>query len=159
MIKQINSYIPDVVKANLGLKAFSLKIPLLLLSGLFVKDVTDQRCCVRLPFSKIVKNHLGSVYFGALAIGADSCIGFLAFDKIRKSNQKISLVFKSFNAEFLKRAVGPTDFICDEGEKIDKLIAKVLATGARQHKVIKAYAVTNGETVAEFNLELSLKKI
>ena len=68
------------------------------------------------------------------------------------------MVFKSFNAEFLKRPEGPTEFICDEGAELDELIDQVIATGERQHRKMKARAVVQGETVAEFVLELSLKK-
>ena len=158
MRKQLESLIPENTKANLLLKAFAVtKVPLIFATGAKITNVSDESCTVRMPFLKIIKNHLGSVYFGALTIGADVCVGFLAAYKINKSNKNISIVFKTFQAQFLKRAVGPTEFICDEGNKIDKLIEKVITTNERVHKKIKARAVTNGETVAEFTLELSLK--
>lgn len=158
MRKQLESYIPEKSKANLMLKAFSLtRVPLLFATGARVQKITDTECVIRIPFIKLVKNHLGSLYFGALAIGADACVGFLAAHKIHHSGEKISLVFKSFEAKFLKRAEGPTLFICDAGEKIDDLIAETLDTGERAHKKIKARAEVHGEVVAEFVLELSLK--
>ena len=65
---------------------------------------------------------------------------------------------KSFNAEFLKRAVGKTTFICEEGDVIDQMIQDVLEKNERVTQVINAYAITQGEKVAEFQLELSLKQ-
>jgi hypothetical protein len=97
------------------------------------------------------------LYFGALAIGADACVGLLAAHKIYHSHEKVSLVFKSFDAQFLKRADGPTDFICDEGASIDELLETVLASHQRQHRKITARAEVRGKVVAEFHLELSLK--
>ena len=158
MRKQLENILPEKIKANLMLKAFGVtRVPLLFATGARVHEINETRCCIRMPFIKIVKNHLGSVYFGALAIGADACVGLLAAHKIYNSGEKISLVFKSFEAEFLKRAEGKTDFICDEGETIDALIEEVLSTGERGHRKISARAECNGETVATFQLELSLK--
>lgn len=140
------------------LKAFSFtKVPMLFFVNPKVIEITDVKCNIRIPFSKRVKNHLGSMYFGSLSVGADACIGLLATHKISKTNKKVSLVFKSFKADFLKRAEGPTDFICDQGPLIDEMIKETLNSGARVNKVVPAYAVTHGEKVAEFQLELSLK--
>lgn len=140
------------------MRAFGLtKVPLLFLCSPKILRLDDNVCDVVIPFRKIVKNHLGSVYFGALAIGADTCIGMLAFDKIQKRDKRISLVFKDFKAQFIKRAEGHTHFVCEAGHLIDELIDEVLRTGERAHKTIPAKAFVLGELVAEFELTLSLK--
>lgn len=158
MREQIEALIPENIKANLMLKAFGLtKVPLLFATGAKVTSIDDTSCVVRIPFIKIIKNHLGSMYFGALAIGADACIGILAAHKIYHSGENISLVFKSFKADFIKRPIGPTEFVCEEGSAIDELIAETLEKKERCHRIIKAVAKTNNEVVAEFELELSLK--
>ncbi len=159
MIKQLESYLSQEAKANLRLKAFALtKVPLLFLTRAQVKSINDKKCEIDMPFSKIIKNHWGSVYFGALAIGADACVGLLATYKIDQSGESVSLVFKSFKASFLKRAMGRTTFVCDEGQAIDELLERTLQSDQRQHKTIKAYALVDQERVAEFELELSLKR-
>lgn len=158
MRKQLESFLAPKQKANLMLKAFALtKIPLLFATGAKVKTITDSKCVIEIPYRKIVKNHLGSIYFGAIAIGADACVGLLAFSKIKDSKQPIDLIFKSFSCQFLKRAHGPTFFICEAGTEIDELISKTIQTGERAHKVIQGRAETQGEIIAEFQLELSLK--
>lgn len=159
MIKQIDKYLQPQWKANLMLKAFSItKVPLLFLSGARVKSLDENSCHIVIPFIKINKNHWGTLYFGALAMGADACIGLLAMDKIQKSKFKISLVFKSFEAQFHKRPNGETLFICDQGPLIDELITKTISSSERQNQSILAYAVVGNEKVADFRLELSLKK-
>jgi acyl-coenzyme A thioesterase PaaI-like protein len=158
MRKQLESLLPNVTKANLMLKAFSLtKVPLLFLTGCKVIEMNKTTCKLKMPFKKIVKNHLGSVYFGALSIGADACIGTLATQKIYESNHKINLIFKSFNAQFLKRAMGSTIFICEEGLEIESMVEKAISSKERVNQVITAFAVVGDEKVAEFKLELSLK--
>lgn len=158
MFKQIESLLPDPLKANLMLKAFSItKVPLLFATGAYVREISSDKCVVSIPFLKLVKNHLGSLYFGALAIGADACVGLLAAHKIHETGENVSLVFKSFKAEFHKRAEGRTDFICEQGNLIDQLIKNTLESRERQNQIISAYAEVDGEKVASFELELSLK--
>ncbi len=140
------------------LKAFGItRVPLLFATGARVQEITDSQCIIRIPFIKIVKNHWGSLYFGALAIGADACVGLLAAHKIYNSGENIGLVFKSFEAQFLKRAEGPTLFICEQGDVVDQMIEETLQSGERVNQKIAARAEVDGEIVAEFMLELSLK--
>lgn len=158
-LETLEAFIPEKVKANLMLKAFGItRIPLLFATGARVQNINDHSCKICIPFIRKVKNHLGSLYFGALAIGADACIGFLAAHKIYNSGERISLVFKSFEAKFFKRAEGPTLFICEEGESIDQMIEETLASGERVSRKINARAEVRNEVVAQFVLELSLKK-
>lgn len=151
-------FLSENAKSTLLMRAFGLtKVPLLFFCSPRVTEISNASCQVRMPFRKIIKNHLGSVYFGALAIGADTCVGMLAMDKIRRSNRPISLVFKDFKANFLKRAEGDTLFVCDAGLEMDQLIERVLSTGERQNQTFPARALVQGEIVAEFELTLSLK--
>jgi acyl-coenzyme A thioesterase PaaI-like protein len=157
MLNQI-PWMSKAAKSTLLMRAFGLaKIPLLFMCSPRVIEISDSACKVLMPFRKIVKNHLGSMYFGAMAIGADTCVGMLATDKINQSGKKISLVFKSFKADFLRRAEGDTLFVCEQGEEMNAMIEKVIASGERVSVPFKAQAFVNGEVVAEFELTLSLK--
>ena len=101
------------------------------------------------------------MYFGALAVGADIAGGVLAMDLIRKSGRNISLVFKDFKAEFLKRPEGDTYFTCNDGKAIENLITETIKTGERVNMPLKITAtvpeISGNEPVAEFVLTLSLK--
>ena len=57
------------------------------------------------------KNHLNSMYFGALAVGADVAGGVHAFYFSEKHNLKVSFAFKGMNAEFIMRAEADCIFI------------------------------------------------
>ncbi|MBY0384067.1 DUF4442 domain-containing protein [bacterium] len=158
MVEGITNFISDTTKKTWLMRAFGLtKVPLLFMCSPKLKRLDDNVCEMEIPFRKIVKNHVGSMYFGALAIGADTCIGMLAVDKIAKSKKNIQFIFKDFKAQFLKRAEGDTVFICESGRDVQDLVDEVLRTGERAHKTIKARAVALGEVVAEFELTLSLK--
>lgn len=160
-LKKIEALLPlsDAAKGTVLLRTYGfVQWPLLAITSPQVIELNQYSCRIRMPFRKIIKNHHGSVYFGALAIGADACIGVLAFDKIRKSGHKISYIFKSFQAEFLKRPEGDVIFICNKGEEMDEMLEETIRTGERVHRPIQATACVDGEEVARFVLELSLKR-
>jgi acyl-coenzyme A thioesterase PaaI-like protein len=150
-------------KLTLILRVFGFfKIPLIFFVKPTVVELTETKCVVKIPLNRRTKNHLGSMYFGALGIGADVAGGLHAWDMIEKSKQKISLVFKSFKAEFVKRPEKDVYFICEDGAKVAALLKKVIETGERHSQIMKIRACTkteNGfEDAALFDLELSLKK-
>jgi hypothetical protein len=102
------------------------------------------------------------MYFGALAMGADCAGGLIAAELIRRRRARVALVFKSFQAEFLRRPEGDVYFICDEGPRIRELLDRVLASGERGTEMIALAAEVrpaggDPEPVARFRLELSLK--
>jgi hypothetical protein len=150
-------------RANLKLRLFGLfKVPLLFYIRPSVVELNEHRCVIRVPLRRATKNHLGSMYFGALAIGADCAIGLFAVDQIDRAGEKISLVFKSFQSNFIKRPESDVYFICEEADKIRNLVDRAKNSSERQTESIRGRATIrkNGieETVAEFELGLSLKK-
>ncbi len=137
------------------------RIPLLFYVGVSVAEVSPERMVVRIPLRRRTRNHLGSMYFGALCVGADCAAGALAMYLIRQQPENISLVFKDFSSEFLKRAEGDVNFCCNQGQKISDLVAQAAASDERVERQVEVVATvpTKGdEPVARFKLTLSLKK-
>ena len=149
-------------RETFSLRWFGLtKIPLLFYVGVSVTEISHERMVVRIPLRRRTRNHLGSMYFGALCAGADCAAGAFAMHLIKQQPKHISLVFKDFSAEFLKRAEGDVDFICDQGKEIAELVAKAVASDERverQLEVIATVPSLSDEPVARFKLTLSLKK-
>ena len=151
-------------KQTLGLRLFGwLKIPLLASVRPTVVELSDTRCVVRVPLRRWTRNHLGSMYFGALAIGADCAGGLLAMDQIKRSGGQVSLVFRSFQATFLKRPESHVYFICEDGEAIRDQVRRTLTSEERITEpmtIRAAVRLADGtfESVAELTLELSLKR-
>jgi acyl-coenzyme A thioesterase PaaI-like protein len=159
--KLLNS-IPTPVKATVMLRAIGLwKIPLLFSVKPTVVELNDEKAVIRIRLSRWTKNHLGSMYFGTLAIGADAAVGLAAVHHIYKHKaKKLQLVFKDFKADFLKRPDDNVLFICDEGHHVEELVKKAKADGERHHLTIHGRAVLEKapeEPVATFALTLSLK--
>ena len=81
---------------------------------------------------------------------------------IRKTGDQVSLVFKDFKAEFLKRAEGDTVFTCTQGQQIRELVHKALELDDRVEMAVNVVATvpskSGDEPVARFVLTLSLKR-
>ena len=95
-----------------------LKVPLLFYVSPKVVKYDDKDLIVKIPLKRRTKNHLGSMYFGALSVGADLAGGLVAMDRIIELKQDIALSFGEFHAVFHKRAMGDVYFHCDQVEEI-----------------------------------------
>ena len=147
------------IKWNLFLLGL-FKIPLLFYVSPKIIEISPDSCIVKIKLRRRTKNHLNSMYFGAMAVGADVAVGLHAFYLSELKKAKISLAFKSFNAEFLKRAESDVNFICEEGNKIIKMIEESMIEGKRVNEMIDVQAInSSNEMVAKFTMELSLKVI
>src|SRR5579885_1162151 len=126
MLERLQDLVPANLKHTLQVRGVGLlKIPLLFFVSPVVVELSEKRCEIRIPLSWRTKNHLGSVYFGALAIGAAASSGPIAWRPVELANRKLKsqglrmdLIFKDFHAEFLKRPEGDVHFSCEEGGQI-----------------------------------------
>jgi hypothetical protein len=150
-------------KNNLFLSIYAwTKIPLIGFTGPRVLESSNTRTVLAVPLNYRTKNHLGAMYFGALAIGAELSIAMLAVKKIQESGHRIDFLFKDFKAEFLKRAEGDVHFICDQAQTVVDQINEAKTSEERINRTMKAYAIvpskSETEHVAEFELTLSVKR-
>jgi len=149
-------------RANKFLLIFGLvKIPLIFFVRPKIVELDNEKIVLKIPLRRRSRNHLKSMYLGALVIGADVASGFLAFIKQRESDRKMSLVFKSLKGEFLKRPMSDVFFECINGKLIDEMIAESTKTGDRitRPSIINVFTNYYGEKehVAVFELQVSIK--
>lgn len=152
----------ESLKQTMALRAMGLfKIPMIFFLSPSIVELNKQRAIIKIPLTYRSKNHLGSMYFGALAVGADLAGGLIAADLIRKSGKNVALVFKDMKADFLKRPESDVHFTCSDGPAIEDLVQKAIQTKERQNltfDVIATCPKTFGtQPVAKFSLTLSLK--
>ena len=136
------------------------KVPMIWYCRPKVIEHTDEKIEIKIPLKRKTKNHLGSMYFGVLAVGADITGGFLAMDPIQESGRKINLIFKDFKADFLKRPEGDVHFICNDGLAVKELVDRVSKSSDRHNFKLSIEATVpsiSSEIVAKFELTLSLK--
>ena len=153
--------ISRALKTNRLIRLFGItKVPMIWYCRPKVIEHTDEKIEIKIPLRRRTKNHLGSMYFGVLAVGADITGGFLAMDPIQESGRKIALIFKDFKADFLKRPEGDVHFMCNDGAAIKELVDKTANSTERFNYKLNIDAVVpsiSSEVVAKFELTLSLK--
>lgn len=139
-----------------------LKIPLLGWVRPSIIENSDSLTILKIPLNRRTQNHLKVMYFGALAMGAESAVALKAIHAISASGQKVDFIFKDFQADFLKRAEGDVHFICEQGPQVRALVEKCIQSGQRETQTFDSYAIVPAidpkTPVANFKVTLSVKK-
>lgn len=150
-------------KATLGVRWWAFRnVFLISFVQPSVIQLDETRCEITIPLTWRTRNHLRSMYFGVLCVGADVAGGLIAFHLMRTRKIALSFVFKDVRAEFLKRAEGTVQFTCEDGPAIRQLVTRADASGAREECTVQVLArvpsKSGDEPVARFVLTLSVKK-
>ena len=139
------------------------KIPMIWFCKPSVVEIDEDHCVLKIKLKRKTKNHVNSMYIGALTVGADLAGGILALELVNKSGRKMNPVFKDMQANYLKRAEGNVYFTCTGGAKIKEMVKKAVDTGERINQPVNITATVpdklGNKPVAEFVLTLSLKDI
>ncbi len=137
------------------------KVPLLFATSPKVVELSDKVTTVYLPLKRKNKNHVGSMYFGALSMGAELSVALMAIKGTNESKHKVSFIFKDFKAQFLQRADKGVYFTCEEADLAMDLVRLAENSNERVEKELKGYGYTNTKTkepIFTYTLTLSLKK-
>lgn len=135
-----------------------VKIPIIGFVRPKLLELNDQSAVIRIRLRRRTKNHLRSMYFGALAVGADVAAGLHAFYFAGKMGRKVSFAFKGMDAEFLMRAESHVRFESNQGELVRRAMEQSLEKGERVNQPIEVDALnTNGELVAKFTMIVSVR--
>lgn len=120
--------------------------------------IDDDKIQVQIKLRRRTKNHLNSMYFGALTVGADIAGGIHVFYFAELSKHKVSFSFKGMKAEFLKRAESDVIFQSFDGQLVKEAIEKSKISGERVNQLISVSALDmNNELVASFEMTISVK--
>ena len=132
------------------------KIPMIGFVRPRIIEMNDQKVIIKIRLRRRTRNHLGSMYFGALAVGADlaGAIHSVYFT----GGKGMSMAFKSMQAEFLKRAEEDVFFESNDGATIKEMIEESRQTGERVNRMVEVTAKNiKGELMAHFKMEISIK--
>lgn len=136
-------------------------IPLIGFCSPKIREMSERHLVISMPHNWRTKNHLGSIYFGALAIGADLAGAFLVFSKAREQGINANFAFKDVKGQFLKRPEAEVFFRSDDGAIIDAMMQESIATGQRINKTVSIKvtcpSLHGDEAMALFELTLSVK--
>ncbi len=162
VLETAKKVLPETVLDTALLRLFGLaKVPLIGYVRPKILEVNSRRMQMLIPLNRRSRNHLKSMYFGALMIGADVAGAYYAVKLIVEKGYKIDFVFKSAGAKFKKRPEGDVVFTCEQGADIEALVARAQETGERVEtdlKIIATVPSISEDVVAEMDLVLSLKR-
>lgn len=134
------------------------KIPMIGFVRPKLVSVDENQAIIRIRLRRRTRNHLKSMYFGAMSVGADLAAGLHTFYLAGEDQKRMSFVFKSVNADFLRRAESDVEFICNDGSKIKAIIDQALSSGERMHESVEVLVQDSAkEIVATFQMTVSVK--
>lgn len=136
------------------------KIPMVGYTRPRITELDTEHCIIRIRLTRRTKNHLGSMYFGALSVGADLSPGLLCFYLAEQQGVRISFAFKAVEGTFIKRAETAVYFECSDAKIISQSISDSKSSGERMNQPVRVSAKNDlGEEVASFIMTLSVKVI
>lgn len=135
-----------------------VKMPLLAFITPEIVELNDERCVIKVRLGYRTQNHLKSMYFGALAMGAELSIAGPAISGIHKSGKRIDFIFKDFQASFLKRSDGHVLFQFEDVAKVNALIERAGNSTERMQETFDGTAIVeDGAQVMSYRLTLSVR--
>lgn len=163
LIPWLKSLLGPRIFYTLGAWIFGLfRVRMIWYLGPRVVQIDENRVEIRIPLGARSRNHLGSMYIGALWVGADVAGGMLAASLIIEKGLPISFVFANSKAQYFKRPEADVHFVSEDGPRIAALIQRAMASEERHSEVLRVVALVpeklGTEPVAEFELTLSVKR-
>ncbi len=140
-------------------RLFMLKnLPAAYFSGLQVKEITEDKAVVSIPFKFLTKNPFRSMYFASQAMAAELATGVLALAQVFGRKPGVSMLVLGMRATFHKKVIGKVQFTCTDGQLIKQAVEKTIATG--EGVTVEAKSVgtdKDGIVVAEFYFTWTFK--
>lgn len=154
MNREINT---RVIRRKLFLLGL-FKIPIIGFIRPKLEEISTTTSMVSVSLRRRTRNHLNSMYLGALVVGAEVAAGIFVFYWGEQLKQKYSFVFQAASSEYLKRADSKVRFVCNDGEVLKELFRKSTESGERVGETVQVEAFNvNDELVAKFQFTISLK--
>lgn len=133
-------------------------IPISFLAGVRIKSLDSRSCLSSVKLGLLNQNPFRSMFWAVQGMAAEFSTGILCADKIRKTNQKLSMLVVQNKAEFTKKAVGRIYFTCEQGEEIENTIQLAIESGEGQTLWLRSKGINEkGETVSQFEFLWSFK--
>ena len=135
------------------------KLPMAFLTGLKIEQINESKSITSVKFGYLTKNPYRSTYFAVLSMAAELSTGLLANLYAMGIKPIIALIITKLNASFIKKAIGTTTFVCEDGQKFQEAV-EILHTQSCPAEVKSKSTGMNesGEIVAEFEIYWSFKQ-
>jgi len=139
-------------------KMLWFKIPIAKIAGIKLQSYDGKKAEISVRHKWINQNPFNSMFWAVQGMAAEFSTGTLCIEKIRNSGHKISMLVVGLEANFTKKAVGKIIFTCNQGEELDAVLEKAIATREGQTLRMRSVGVDEkGDQVSEFFFTWSFK--
>lgn len=127
-----------------------------------VVEFNEEHLVLKIRLNRRTKNHLNSMYLGALVVGADLAAGLPIAFLARENNIKISLAFKNMSSEYMKRPDSDVFFVVEDPSRFERMLIKsqtdkIRITEDIPVKMWTHYNSESAELIAESVMGLSIR--
>ena len=98
------------------------------LSGMRITKLDEDQCVVSVPFKWINKNPFKSTFWTVLGMAGEMSTGALILQYTYKHKPSFSTLLLKCEADFNKKAVGITSFICEDGKMVKEKLKEAIET-------------------------------
>jgi Domain of unknown function (DUF4442) len=135
------------------------RMPVALLTGLYVRHLDASQCVVSVPFKRLTQNPFRSIYFASQAMAAEMSTGILAMAAIQGYHPSISMLVTNIAGEFHKKATERIYFTCIDGEKLSEQVRQALETGTSISIQAQSEGrLKDGTLISTFQINWSFKQ-
>ena len=135
-----------------------LKLPAAWIMGVRVCYLDTLSCKVRVRHRWINQNPYRSMFWAVQGMAAELSTGILLTQNVKETNRKISMLVTHNKASFTKKARGKIVFTCEQGNEIDEVLRKAIASGEGQTLWMHSKGIDEmGDVVSSFSFEWSVK--
>lgn len=134
------------------------KLPSAYFAGVRVREASESRCVVTVPYKWFSRNPFRSTYFACLSMAAEMSTGALAMAHLYKRKPAVSMLVTKVESSYHKKATGRTWFTCEDGALLANAIQQSIDSGEPQELRARSIGKNEaGELVAEFFVTWSFK--
>ena len=133
-------------------------LPMGFISGMRIKKLNEDQCIVSVPYKWINKNPFKSTFWAVLGMAGEMSTAALILQYTYKHKPSFSTLPLKCEADFNKKAVGITSFVCEDGKLVKDQLDKAIET--KKPVIIKVYSKgidNNSNVICEFNFTWSVK--
>jgi hypothetical protein len=139
-------------------KFIMFKLPSAYISGVRLTEVSDDKAIASVKHKWINQNPFKSMYWATQGMASELATGILLMKGVDNSQHKLSTLVTAQTGEFYKKATGRITFICDDGDKINSIIARAIKTKEGQKVLLTATGYNEDrEVVSYFTYTWSIK--
>jgi len=134
-------------------------LPMGLLAGLRVREVTDTQTVVSVPFKYLNKNPFRSIYFAVQSMAAEMSTATACLLAVQGHKPSVAFIIVDLKAHFTKKATGRVYFTCEDNRQAFEAVEKCIETGEAEQATFKTTGkMKDGTVVSEFQFTWSFKQ-